>query len=62
MKHEIGFSESPHDPRWGKSGHVQEMEEMYKVWLAETRGHSMRKVTGMCILKTKDVWKKKKEF
>ena len=60
MKHEIGSSETPekHVALEEKSGHVQEMVELRKVWLAETHGHDMGKVTGMWILKTKDVWKR----
>lgn len=60
MKHENSASETPekHKTLEEKSGHEQEMVGLYKVWLAEAHGHNIGKVTGMCFLKTKDVWKK----
>ncbi len=60
MKHEISSSETPekHMTQEGKSGHVQEEVVLYKVWLAETHGYNKGKATGMCILKTKDVWER----
>lgn len=57
MKHLISSSEIPekHMALEGKSGHVQEIEGLYNLWLAETHGHDIGEGNWHVYPQNKDV-------